>query len=510
MEQAMNQDTVKDALPRRRPSEAGVNAARIERFLEAAAEAGIELHHFMMVRHDAVIAEGAWRPYASGNRHMQHSATKSWTAAAVGVAVGDDLVALDDRVIDYFPEHLPASVSANLAAVTVRDLLTMRTGHRVGISGGEWRGRNDSWVRLFLEVPVEDAPGGNFMYSSATSYMLSAIVSKASGKTAHELLDARVFAPLGMRSVTWDLSPEGYNTGGNGLSCSPEDMAKFGLLHLRGGRWQGQQVLPETWVRDATRNQVDMAWIGSLANMRFSREGHAAPDASQRRPGYGYQWWMTEDGGFLASGFFGQRCYVFPALDLVLVLNAALAIDDKQLKRLVWEHLLPAVDDQQQDTSADDALAARLAALALPGLPSGLPTSPVASAVSGRRWLAEPNEDGIVSISLAFESDRCVCTYVDARGEHTISAGIGAEIRGTTTMTGNKLHHEYQPDTLRVVAQGTWTTPERFEMRWCFDETTFCDRVACTFENDVIRFERSVNTNSGARVRPPVRCVAAS
>ncbi|PVX61345.1 serine hydrolase domain-containing protein [Paraburkholderia unamae] len=506
----MNQDTVKGALERRRPSEAGVNAARVERFLDAAAAAGLELHHFMMVRRDAVIAEGAWRPYARGSRHMQHSATKSWTAAAMGVAVGDGLVALDDRVIDYFPEHLPATVSANLAAMTVRDLLTMRTGHRVGISGGEWRGRNESWVRLFLEVPVEDAPGGNFMYCSGTSYMLSAIVSKASGKTAHELLDARVFAPLGMHSVTWDVSPEGYNTGGNGLSCSPEDMAKFGLLHLRGGLWQGQRVLPEAWVRDATRNQVDVAWIGSLAGMCFSRDGRAEPDASQRRPGYGYQWWMTEDGGFLASGFFGQRCYVFPALDLVLVFNAALSIDDKALKPLIWEHLLPAVDDIVHDGQADDALCARLTALSLPGLPAGLPTSALAQAVNGRLWLAEPNDDGIVSIALAFEHDRCTFNYVDARGEHTIVAGIGQQIRGTTTMTGNKLHHEYQPDTLSVVAQGVWTTPERFDMRWCFDETTFCDRVACTFENGALRFERGVNTNSGARVRPGVQCVAAS
>lgn len=506
----MNQDTGKGALARRRPSETGVNATRIGRFLDAAAETGLELHHFMMVRHDTVIAEGAWRPYASGSRHMQHSATKSWTAAAMGVAVDEGLVALDDRVIDYFPEHLPVNVSANLAAMTVRDLLTMRTGHRVGISGGEWRARNESWVRLFLEVPVEDTPGGNFMYCSGTSYMLSAIVSKASGKTAHELLDARVFAPLGMRSVVWDLSPEGYNTGGNGLSCSPEDMAKFGLLHLRGGRWQGRRVLSEAWVRDATRNQVDVAWIGSLAGMRFARDGSAEPDASQRRPGYGYQWWMTEDGGFLSSGFFGQRCYVFPALDLVLVFNAALAIDDKHLKRLVWEHLLPAVDDGEHDSGADEALVARLATLSLPGLPAGSPTSPLAPAVSGQRWLAEPNEDGIVSIALTFERDRCIFHYVDARGEHTIVAGLGADLRGTTTMTGNTLHHEYQPDSLRVVAQGVWSAPRRFDMRWCFDETTFCDRVSCTFDNGTLRFERSVNTNSGARVRPPVNCMAAS
>ncbi|WP_420213041.1 serine hydrolase domain-containing protein [Burkholderia aenigmatica] len=501
----MTQPNVSGPLPRKSPFEVGVSSESIRRFLDAIRANGVELHNFMMLRHGAVVAEGAWHPYKLSNRHMQHSATKSWTGAAVGLLVDDGAVRLDDPVIDYFPEHLPEHVSENLAAMTVRDLLTMRTGHRVGISGGEWRGRSESWVRLFLDVPVEDKPGQNFMYGSGPSYMLSAIVSKATGKTAHELLDERMFEPLGINTVSWDLSPEGYNTGGNGISCSPEDMAKFGLLHLQGGAWHGRRILSEEWVRDATHNQVDQAWLGTLTGMRFSRGKDFQPSESEKRDGYGYQWWMTKE-GCVASGFFGQRCYIFPELDVVLVFNSALPIDDKHLKNLIWMHLLPAVDGSSSSLSVttDNILAAELGALALPGLPSGEPAVDRVSAISGRRWLATPNDDHIEWISLEFERNRCLFSLKDHRGEHVIEVGLGKEIESVTTMTGNKLHHEYQPALLRVVAEGVWTSPERFLMNWRFIETTFCDTVVCTFDETSAHFERSVNTNSAARVRPVV------
>mgnify|MGYP000010481271 CR=1 FL=1 len=180
---------------------------------------------------------------------------------AIGLLVDDGVLSLDAKVVDFFPGQCPTPISQHLAAMTVRDLLTMRTGHRQGISGGAWRGRSESWVRLFLNEPVEDPPGQRFIYSSASSFMLSAIVSVVSGQTAFELCNARIFQPMGMGRIDWDLAPGGYNTGGNGLSCSTEDLLKFGVLHLQQGSWEGQQLLSREWVAEAAT--IDSAPSGA-------------------------------------------------------------------------------------------------------------------------------------------------------------------------------------------------------------------------------------------------------
>ncbi len=481
-----------NSLPRATPAAKGVDAGRLHGFLDAVAEAGIELHSFLMVRDGAVVAEGFWRPYAADRVHMQHSATKSWTAAAVGLAIDDGRLSLDDKVASFFPEHLPPGPSENLLAMTVRDLLTMRTGHASGISGGEWRGRSDSWVRAFLAEKVPTPPGTEFIYSSGSSYMLSAIVTRVTGETARDLLARRVFAPLGMGEVRWDISPEGFSTGGNGLTCASEDVAKFGLLHLRRGLWRGERVLPEWWVREATHPHVAEARLGAMDGRRY-----AAPSGGDgvKRHGYGYHWWMTPFGGTRASGIFGQHCIVLPDQDAVIVFTSALRPGDSRLLDLTWSHLVPALGGA--NAGGDAALAARLAALALPE-PEGAAVGLAESA----SYAVSPNEQGVTRIGFDFSAGRCVFTLDDARGTHRIDVGLGEGIESDTSMTGNTLHHEYQPDTMRVLARGVWTRSGRFVMTWRFIETAFCDTVACVFAENAVTLRRNVNTNAGALELP--------
>jgi CubicO group peptidase (beta-lactamase class C family) len=483
------------SLPRAIPSAKRVDAAGIGAFLDDAAAAGLELHSFMLWRAGAVVAEGFWRPYTADRPHMQHSATKSWTATAVGLAIGEGRFALDDRVVGFFPEHLPEEVSDNLAAMTVRDLLTMRTGHATGISGGEWRGLAGSWVAAFLREPVPQPPGETFIYSSASSYMLSAIVTRTTGQTVHDYLKPRLLAPLGMSELHWDVSPEGIGTGGNGLSCTTEDVLKFGVLHLNQGVWEGRRLLPADWVRAATSRQVEHASLGRLDGRRYQ-----APTATaERREGYGYQWWMAPHGGYRASGVFGQQCVVLPRHDAVIAITAGLANTTPRLMQAIWTHLLPALDGG--DAGDDAALATRLAGLALPG-PGGALTSPLAESLSGARFAFPPNEDGVAEIRLDFTADACRFTLTDARGAHGIENGFGVAIEGDTTMTGNRLHHQYQPDTLRVVAQAAWPAPDRLELQWRFVETAFCDTVSLRFDGDTVTFDRRVNANAGLMQLP--------
>lgn len=489
------------SLPLRRalPSQQRVSARGVSDFIEAVNAAGLELHSFMLYRDGAVVAEAFWAPYRAERLHVQHSATKSWVAMAVGLLVDDGVLSLDAKVVDFFAADCPTTISANLAAMTVRDLLTMRTGHRQGISGGAWRGRSDSWVKLFLNEPVEDAPGHRFIYSSASSFMLSAIVSVVSGQTAFELCNARIFQPMGMGPIEWDLAPGGFNTGGNGLSCSTEDLLKFGVLHLQQGHWEGQQLLSAEWVAEATRGHVDDVWMGAFDGKRYLGRDESSDAAVTRREGYGYQWWMTLHGGYYASGVFGQQCIVLPRHNAVIAFTAGLPLGERRLHSLLWEHLLPALG-VPTDGTADAELARLLANQRRPSL-TGASCSPRQAEFSGT-FVMQANEDQVSQVRLTFGPDYCDFYLSDPRGTHCIRAGLVDAIESQTGMTGHYLHHQYQPELTPVVAQARWSEDGVLNLTWQFVETAFCDQVTCRIEGGTLSVDRSVNVNAGPLQRP--------
>lgn len=495
-------------LPRALPHEKGVDPAGVVDFLKAVTDAGLELHSFMLYRQGAVVVEAFWRPYDLHRMHVQHSATKSWTAAGIGLLLDDGRLKLSDKVTGFFPELCPPQISPHLAAMTVEDLLTMRTGHKRGISGGDWRNLKTSWVQAFLNEPVDEAPGQSFIYSSASSFMLSAIVTRVTGQTLHALLQARVLDFLGLDHLEWDLAPDGCNSGGNGLSCTSEDSLKFGVLHLNRGRWQGRQLLSADWVDRATRNQVDDVWMGEFDGKQYlPRNKNAANPA--KREGYGYQWWMTEHGGYYASGVFGQDCLVFPHQDTVVVFTSGLRLGEKRLHAALWQHLFPALGREGANPAASQAqLDAILDGLHLPLL-QGLKTSPVQQALQGR-FAVEPNEDGVTELAFDFHQDHCDFSLVDHRGVHRLRVGFQQAMESVTSLTGNYLHHQYQPEQTPVIGRACWTAEGELHMDWRFVETAFGDHVTCSVQDGRLRFDRGVNTNAGSLQRPTLSGVRVS
>ena len=487
-------------LPRALPHECGVDPSGVVDFLQAVTEQGLELHSFLLYRQGAVVAEAYWQPYSAHRLHVQHSATKSWTATAIGLLIDDGRLSLDAKVVSFFPDLCPQPISANLAAMTVEDLLTMRTGHTRGISGGDWRNLQSSWVEAFLNEPVDEPPGQSFIYSSASSFMLSAIVTQVTGQTMHALLQARVLGYLGLDHLEWDLAPGGFNSGGNGLSCTSEDSLKFGVLHLNHGQWQGRQLLSPQWVSEATRNQVQDVWMGEFDGKQYlPRDKNKANEA--QREGYGYQWWMTEHGGYYASGVFGQQCMVLPEQDTVIVFTCGLRLGEKRLHAALWQHLFPALGRTAVDANASQAqLDALIDGLRLPTL-HGLQSSPASRALQGR-FAIEPNEDGVREVAFDFQADYCDFTLVDHRGTHHVRAGFRQPIETLTSITGNYLHHQYQPEQTAVVAQACWSTEGELRMDWRFVETAFGDHVTGRVQDGRLRFDRGVNTNAGALQRP--------
>lgn len=475
-----------DGFDRMSPEEVGIDAGGIERFIDAIEKEGFEMHSVMLAIEGKVVAQGWWAPYGAHRLHMQHSLTKSFMAAGVGIAVAEGLLKPEDRVTSFFEDQLDGPIDAHLSEMTVGHLLTMSVGHARGISGSVWRPIRTSWVQEFFKEPIVNPPGSTFLYSSAASYMLSAIVQKASGVRLDEYMRPRFFELLGINGFEWDICPHGIASGGNGFSCSTSTLLKLGELHRQKGRWNGVQVLPESWVEAATTTRI-----------------LAEPETGT---GYGYQWWTLPDGTYFGWGIFGQYVIVMPQFGAVLAVTGGMAQMKDPFIACVQRCLYPVIARRTARGSAgsQELLESRLSGLTLKEL-AAPSDSGIAASISGKRFEMEGNEDGVISITLNFDQDTCRLLLEDSRGSHSIVAGMGRGVEGATSMTGNRLHHEYQMDHMKVFAHGEWVTSQTLVLTWQFVESAFRDTVRCTFQNEKLIFDRSTNVNTGPLHGPTIR-----
>ena len=310
----------------------------VEKYLETMVKEQQDMHSIMILKNGKVVYE-KW--LSSGKElepHVLNSVSKTFTSSAVGLAISEGLMSLDDKVISYFPDKLPESISENLASMTVRNLLTMNTGHEKDPS--RLRNTEEDWEKAFLASPIPRKPGTIFCYNSLATYMLSAIVQKVTGEKIADYLYPRLFRPLGINNVRWEESPTGVNAGGWGLYLKTEDPAKLGQLLLQGGVWEGKQVLPAEWVKEMSAKQVDCVPAGS--NTDKLPELIKDPVKQDWVQGYGYQMWRCRHNAFRADGAYGQYIIVIPEKNVVIATTAK-AKDMRVEINELWDHILPAL-----------------------------------------------------------------------------------------------------------------------------------------------------------------------
>ena len=290
----------------------------------------MELHSVMVLKNGKVVYEDWFGDNAPGKNHVMWSVSKTWTAMAIGFAVTEGRISVDDKVISFFPEDLPNEISPNLAELRIKDLLTMSVGHVTDPSALVWeKTETKNWEKLFFAHPIPHEPGTKFVYNSLASYMLSSIIQKKTGEKVLDYLKPRLLEPLGIEGAVWDDNADGVNIGGWGLHIKTEDMAKLGQLLLQKGNWNGKQLLPEAWIEEATTKKI-------LQNPNVDPE----KSDSDWVQGYCYQMWRSRHNVFRADGKDGQFILVMPEKNAVVVLTANTSDMQAELN-LVWEHLLP-------------------------------------------------------------------------------------------------------------------------------------------------------------------------
>lgn len=329
------------------PAAAGMDAGKLAELDDLIAAQYSHITGIAVVRKGYLVHE--YYPNGCGPQDARHvaSVTKSVISALVGIAIDAGyLQSVDQKVLDFFPEYTAQSGDFIKQAVTIRHLLTMtapfawkNSGRREAEPLDRLRRQRD-WVPYILDLMGRNGTIGEFQYSTASTHLLSALLTRATGMCARAFANERLFRPLGMREIPeqrmisflpdqvfgdhlsgWIADPAGNTVGGWGLTLTPRDMARFGFLYLNHGAWNGQQVISEAWVEAST-----------------------APNPAH----YGYLWWLGEEGGmrtFAALGSGGNLIYCLPEKDLVVAAGAKIVRKPRDRRLLFDKCILPALLD---------------------------------------------------------------------------------------------------------------------------------------------------------------------
>ena len=350
----------------------------------------------LIIRNGYVVTDAYFYPFTEGSLHDLASVTKSFTSTLVGIAIDQGAIeGVEQPVLNFFPTRSVANLDANKEAMTLEDLLTMRSGFECisqdEFTLSEMRASPD-WVQFALDLPMTTEPGTRFAYCSPNPHLLSGIIHEVTGMSALEYAHEHLFAPLGITNVIWPTDPQGNNWGWGDLKLSPDDMAKLGYLFLNEGLWDGQQVVSTEWVEAAT-SPLTPAVGGS---------------------DYGYQWWVNPSGGYYeAAGYGGQQIYVLPDLDMIVVLTGVSGGGGPGAwgEQLLESRIIPLAESPDPLPDNPDGAATLAAVIQAVGAPVEIQPQPVpplpdiAQQVSGLTYVMEPNPVGLVSGSLTFEEE---------------------------------------------------------------------------------------------------------
>ena len=363
-------------LERVSPESVGISSKVINKFIDTINDKKINLHSFMLLRHGKIAAEGYYKPFVKDYKHRIFSVSKSFTSAAVGIAIDEGLIGLNDRIVDFFPEKLCGNVHEYNGMMTVEHLLKMATSHEKSTST-----EGVDWVKGFLNTEPSHRPGTIFAYDTTGTHTLCAILQKVTGMTVHEYLKNRLFGHIGIGEIEWESCPMNINKGGSGIKCTTEDMARFGQLYLQKGLWNGLRLITEKWVEQSTSKQIDNT------NTSFMLDG---------KKGYGYKFWRCRNNSYCAFGMGGQFILVIPEKDAVFVTTANTNLHKDAHQSILdtfWETIYPDMEDTTslgENEPASMELKEKLSTLMLL-LPEGIEITKNARELSGKKYILDKN-----------------------------------------------------------------------------------------------------------------------
>jgi len=489
-------------LPRSVPELEGVSSAGIIDFLNAIDTGRQEIHSFMLLRHGKVIAEGWWDPYGQEYKHLLYSASKTFTATAIGLAVSENRLRLQDKVVSFFPYSLPDTIGNYMNELTVENLLTMAVGQDPAAMGA---GADEDWITAFLKNEPVHKPGSVFKYNNMATFMLSAIVQQVSGMTLLDYLRPRIFDPLSIQGIDWDKNPQGINLGMIGLRLRTEDLAKFGQLLLQKGKWNNKQLLSEAWIKEATSFKIESS----------DPSNKLPKDRNDWAQGYCYQMWRGRNNSVRLDGMAGQFVILFPDKDAIVVMTANARNTQEELN-LVHNYLFPAIKSDKAIPSDPDLfkeLQKKQISLCLKPPVSQTSESSFENKISGKEFILSENDYKIESVYIVFNNNECsfvikrnnqISVFKAGSGNwkmtNTKTTSILAPPRNTPSKSIDANYAVLQP-AIKVGASYSWTDTVTLEIAARFVEESLGEQaIVCRFSE----INGSIGVTIGPKTAPPI------
>lgn len=446
------------------PESQGIASEHIIQFLKRLEENAIPMHSMILMRHGVIVAETYYRPYSRNELHRMFSVTKSMVSLAIGLLCEEGKLSLEDRIVSYFPEKIPKEgVHPYIAQITIKDMLRMATAH--GKTTYKQKESVD-WVGTFFSVTPSHMPGTVFSYDTSATHTLAALVEKLSKKDLLAYLREKVFDEIGFSKEAYCIKdPMGVSMGGSGMMASPYDMLRVMYLILQGGRWQGKQLLPEWYLKEATRKQIDT---------------FAKGPTFEEMQGYGYQFWRTRNEGYVCYGMGGQLMLVLPEKDMILITTADTQSRQGGVQLIYdafWQEIYSKISDQALAEDLDGCRILRekwgMRELIVP---LGEKYSTWSEKINGVVYVMDHNDRGFDQIWIWFEEEEGKFSYSGENGGGEISFGLGKNRIGTIEPYGD-----------RIAASGVWRSEDTFLIRvHILDESIGTIFIQIVFSGDEI------------------------
>lgn len=431
-----------------RPEEVGISSGAVKRYIEVLEKANLSTHDVIIARGDKIIYENYWAPFEKSFCHRMYSVTKSFVSLAIGFLLQDGKISLEDKIVDLFPEAITEGANDEIRKQTIRNMLMMSTG----------RCENDAYfsrrpkdrVRDYFEFGGKAIKGAGtfFDYDSPGSFILGALAERITGMTLLEYLREKLFDKIGVSDSPYMLKcPGGHSWSDSALLCTPEDLLRVAKFTMNLGKWNGEQILDEQYLKEATSHLIST--------------GCEWPHLQ----GYGYQIWTLQQNSFFFNGMGCQLAVCIPHKDIILIYNG----DNQGLsfaKSVIVDSFFDIISDRAADGAldADDEAYRELcdysAALELWHCGSG-ERSAAEKGINGKCFEMSDNPMGIKNIRFSFGDGDGVMEYENEQGKKSLPFGFGKNIFGEFPQTGYSKDvgsvscpgHKY-----RCAASGEWQT----------------------------------------------------
>ena len=438
------------------PESVGISSENIKKYLEILEENGICSHGVVMARGDKIFFENYWAPFHKDYLHRQYSVTKSFVSIAIGFLEQEGKISLDDKLTKFFPEESKFATNHYMLEQTLRDMLKMATG----LHQQNWFDIcEDDRVEAYFKNTLPDSrPTGTiYDYDSSGSFMLGAVVERVTGQNLMDYLQEKLFRKIGVSENAYFLKcPGSHAWGDSALLCTTTDLLKTGRFLLNGGKWEGEQILNEAYVREATKKQIDNNVTGTV---------------SFDRMGYGYQIWRSWDDSFFFNGMGCQFMFAVPGTDIVFAYNA----DNQGIdhgKKTVVENFFNLIsrtagDPLPENPVVQKELADYAASLKLM-VSHGEKSSATAAEVNGVTYLLEENPMGITKLRLDFEGDRGTLSYTNAQGDKILPFGMKENVTADFPQEGysDEIGKFYAPGHYyKCTTSAGWIEPKKLFLK---------------------------------------------